>query len=61
MGMIRGIIRDVIGIYIGFKLLMHAYEGIPPSSEQMMLYALGLLIFSVWFMLERIGLLPKII
>ena len=58
---VRGIIRDIIGIYIGYKLLVHAIEGIPPSSDQLILYALGLLLFSVWFMLERIGLLPKII
>jgi len=57
---IRGIIRDVICIYIAYKLIFHAITNVPPDSNQLMLYAIALLIFSVWFMLERIGILPKL-
>jgi len=56
----RGIIRDIICIYIGYKLLVCVITDTIPTSDQLILYAAALLIFSVWFMLERIGLLPKL-
>jgi len=56
----RGIIRDILGIYIGYKLLACVITDTLPSPDQLILYAAALLIFSIWFMLERIGLLPKL-
>jgi len=56
---LRGIIRDIISIYIGFHLLIAAVTGDCLSSETLLLYALGILIFSLWFTLERIGIIPK--
>jgi hypothetical protein len=56
---IRGFVRDIIGIYIGFSLVQALWLGI--SNETAFLYGAVILFFSVWFMLERLGIIPKVI
>ncbi len=55
----RGIIRDIIGIYIGFSLMQALWIGI--SNAEAFLYGAVIFFFSVWFMLERLGIIPKVI
>ena len=57
---VRGFIRDIIFIYFGFQLLINGLRGIPISKGQSLLLAVFLLFFSVWFMLERVGIIPKL-
>jgi len=57
---IRGFIRDGICIYFGFQLLINGLKNIPMSKGQMLWLAVFLLFFSVWFMLERFGIIPKL-
>lgn len=56
---LRGFIRDIICLYIGFQLLSHGLNNIPLSKGQSLFFGIFLLFFSVWFILERVGILPK--
>ncbi len=56
---IRGVIRDIIGIYIGFRLMQAIWFGIP--NHHAFLFGAIIFFFSVWFMLERFGIIPKVI
>jgi len=56
----RGIIRDIIGIYAGFVLLSYASLGNEISKGAAFWLGLFFLVFSVWFLLERIGVIPKL-
>ena len=55
---LRGFIRDIIGIYIGLRMMQALWFGIP-NQEAFMLGAV-ILFFSVWFTLERFGIIPKV-
>lgn len=56
---IRGIIRDLVSIYLGFEI-MRGYV----SGEFLMLNisVAGMVLFglAVWFLLERFGALPRL-
>jgi hypothetical protein len=58
--MLRGIIRDLIGIYLGYEIvkgiLFKNFTITPPIAISGIL----LLILSIWFVLERIRILPKL-
>ena len=56
---IRAFIRDIITLYVGFRLLAAAF-GSELTKNDMLIFGLLLFIFSLWFLLERIGILPKV-
>ena len=56
---LRGFAKNILCIYIGYKLLISALNGIPLSDGEVMMYGIILLFFSVWYLLEKIGLIPK--
>jgi hypothetical protein len=55
---VRGIIRDVVSIYLGLEILRGYFFGkfymLNISVAGMMLFGLAL-----WFMFERAGILPR--
>ncbi|HLD49364.1 MAG TPA: hypothetical protein VJB11_03295 [archaeon] len=56
---IRAFIRDIIALYVGFRLLA-AGLGSELSRNDMLVFGIVLFVFSLWFLLERIGILPKV-
>ena len=52
---IRGLIRDVLGIYIGFRFLISPV--IKLSISELVLSGFIIFGFSFWFTLERVGIL----
>lgn len=57
---IRAIIRDIIGIYLGYEII-RGYISHSFVIKPAILVAAGiLLLFGIWFLLERIGILPKV-
>jgi len=56
--MIRGLIRDLINMYIGIRLMQGLWENI--GRETLFLYGFAVFFFSFWFTLERVGLIPKL-
>ena len=57
---LRGMIRDAVSIYIGWLLLNDALGFMELSSMQLGFSGIFLLFFSIWFFLERFGLIPKL-
>lgn len=57
--MLRGIIRDILSLYIGYTVIKLWWYG---SSLDQGLGVAALLLFAIaiWFILERVGLLPKL-
>ncbi len=51
----RGLLRDLIGLFIGFKLILNLI--MPLSPNDFLIYGLILVFFSSWFLAERIGLI----
>jgi len=56
----RGFIRDIVAIYIGYMLVSSVVMNSPLHKNMLLMYGIFLLLFSVWFMVERIGILPKL-
>ncbi len=60
MTKIRGIIRDILSLYLGYEILRGALFG-DFTITMPVLVAAGLLFaMAVWFILEKIGIIPKI-
>ncbi|OIN86366.1 MAG: hypothetical protein CO092_04260 [Candidatus Aenigmarchaeota archaeon CG_4_9_14_3_um_filter_37_18] len=57
---VRGVIRDIISIYFGIQIILLVLHDKVPTKGQLLLYAAFLLFFSIWFLMERIGLFPKL-
>mgnify|MGYP000119369794 CR=1 FL=1 len=57
---IRGFIRDLIGIYLGFEIIKGAITKHFELTMPIIVCAVILLALGIWFILERIGLLPKL-
>ena len=55
---VRGFIRDIISIYLGYEVIRGYVTG-SFATTNIYIAALVLFAFSVWFVLERIGVLPK--
>lgn len=56
--MIRSVIRDIIALYVCYKILAVTFFAQEFSSISII--ATGALLFlTVWFLLEKVGLLPK--
>ena len=56
---LRGIVRDIVGILLGFQIISGALSGSFTIDSVVVIEAIILLVFGVWFILERIGILPK--
>jgi hypothetical protein len=56
---LRGIVRDIVGILLGFQIISGALSGSFAIDSVVVIEAIILLVFGVWFILERIGILPK--
>ena len=56
---LRGIVRDIVGILLGFQIISGALSGSFTMDSVVVIEAIILLVFGVWFILERIGILPK--
>lgn len=57
---VRGIIRDVIGVYIGFEVLRgYIYKSFQ-INQYILISAIILFILSIWILLEKIGILAKV-
>lgn len=56
----RGFIRDIIGIYLGFEIIKGAITKDFEITGPIIACGLVLLAFGIWFILERIGILPKL-
>jgi hypothetical protein len=56
---LRGIVRAIVGILLGFQIISGALSGSFTIDSVVVIEAIILLVFGVWFILERIGILPK--
>jgi hypothetical protein len=57
---IRGVIRDIIGIYLGFEIVRGAIYGNFTVTTPILIAGIALLVLGIWFILERIGILPQL-
>jgi len=55
---LRGILRDVLSIYVGYKVVGMWLLGSKFDSSAGWT-ALALLLLSLWFVCERVGIIPK--
>ncbi|VVB60680.1 Uncharacterised protein [uncultured archaeon] len=54
--MLRGTLRDIISLYLGIKILgMWIFH--TPFSTSVGWAALALLLITVWFVLEKVGIM----
>lgn len=56
---IRGIVRDIVGILLGIEIISGAMSGSFTIDAIVIIEAIILFVFGIWFLLERVGLLPK--
>ncbi|MEM5829541.1 MAG: hypothetical protein QW040_02480 [Candidatus Aenigmatarchaeota archaeon] len=57
---VRGFIRDIVGIYLGFEIIRGTITKHFEITTPIIACGAILLIFGVWFILERVGILPKL-
>ena len=57
---IRGVIRDIVGIYLGFEIVRGYLSHNFTLTPYILIAGLVLLILGLWFVLERIGIIPKL-
>ncbi|MCK4550391.1 MAG: hypothetical protein KAT91_00385 [Candidatus Aenigmarchaeota archaeon] len=56
---LRGPIRDILSIYLGYKVIaMWAFKAEMTTNTG--IAAILLLLLSIWFVCERVGILPKL-
>jgi len=56
---VRGFLRDLLTIYVCVIIFTNLITGNMKADTTFILATLALFILSVWFLLERIGLIPK--
>jgi hypothetical protein len=56
---LRGLVRDLLSLYLGFEVIRGYVTGTMYVTN-ISIAALVLFGLALWFMLERIGLLPKV-
>ncbi len=54
---LRGIIRDLVGIYLGYEIARGALTNQFVLSSPIIASGVILLVLGIWFVLERVGLL----
>jgi hypothetical protein len=56
---LRGILRDILSIYVCIIIFGNLISGNMKTDLTFVLATLALFILSIWFLLERIGIVPK--
>jgi len=57
---VRGLIRDLIYLYLAYEIIKgYVYQNFSFSAS-ILIATIGILILSIWFLLEKIGILPKL-
>jgi hypothetical protein len=56
---LRGILRDILSIYVCIIVFGNLISGNMKADLTFGLATLALFILSIWFLLERIGIVPK--
>lgn len=56
--MIRSVIRDIVALYVCYKVLAFVFFAQGFSSISI-IATVALLFLTVWFLLEKIGIIPK--
>jgi lipopolysaccharide export LptBFGC system permease protein LptF len=56
---IRSLIRDVLAIYISFFIFQNIINGKIKAELSIILASLFLFLLTIWFLLEKIGIIPK--
>lgn len=57
---VRGVIRDVLALYVSYRVLEGALFNKFAPDLHLVLCSLLLLILTLWFLLEKTGLIRKI-
>jgi hypothetical protein len=58
---LRAIVRDILGIYVGYEIVRaFIFKDFNFGNTALLIAAIILLAFGAWFLLERIGILPKL-
>jgi len=55
---VRGFIRDLISIYLGYEIIRGYIVG-EFSMTNISIGVIIMFLLSIWFILERVGILPK--
>jgi lipopolysaccharide export LptBFGC system permease protein LptF len=56
---IRSLIRDVLAIYLSFFIFQNIINGKIKAELSITLASLFLFLLTIWFLLEKIGIIPK--
>ena len=56
---IRGIVRDIIGIYVGYEIVRAFVSNNFVFGRGVLIAGALLFVFGIWFLLERFGVVPK--
>jgi len=57
---VRGLIRDLIGLYLGYEIIKgYVYQSFS-FTPTILIATVVLLALSIWFLLERTGILPRL-
>jgi lipopolysaccharide export LptBFGC system permease protein LptF len=56
---IRSLIRDVLAIYLSFFIFQNIINGKIKAELTIILASLFLFLLTIWFLLEKIGIIPK--
>ena len=57
---VRAILRDLLSLYLGYEIIRGYLFGNFVLTSQIVIAAVALFALAVWFILERIGLIPKL-
>ncbi len=57
----KRIVRDILFLYIAFVLIKSGMFNQKISNFNLILFGLIILIFTLWFILEKLEVLPKVI
>ena len=56
---VRGLIRDLLGIYLGYEVIRSYFYGNSSLNLNILVASIAIFALAVWFLLERVGVLPK--
>jgi hypothetical protein len=57
---VRAFLKDILIIYLGYEIVKGYITHNFTISASIFIIALVLIIFAIWFFLERLGILPKV-
>jgi hypothetical protein len=56
---VRGLIRDILTLYVCLIIFENVFSGSMKADITFTLAAILLFLLTIWFLLEKIGLIPK--